>query len=138
MSNHRNPDIMKKLLFFGLLLFVGGSCTQQKQMTQSQKSQSEISIDSTEYNILIIDPAFDRWYMMRYSASMDRSNEFYKGMNNLGVQNWNNYYNRGKYPQVIGSYLNYNPGIDYGLDVNRRLYWYFKYIEENFRIRILR
>ena len=129
---------MKKLLLFGIVLFAAWSCTQQREMTQSQKSQAGIVSDDTEYNILIIDPDFDRWYMMRYSVSMDRSNDFYKGMNNLGVQNWNNYYNRGKFPQVIGSYLNYNPSIDYGLDVNRRLYWYFKYIEENFKIRVLR
>lgn len=129
---------MKKILLFGIILFAAWSCTQQKQMAQSQKSQTTIDDDSTSYNILIIDPDFDRWYMMRYSASMDRSNEFYKGVNYLGVQNWNDYYNRGQYPRVINSYLSYNPAIDYGLEVNRRLYWYFKYIEENFKIRILR
>ncbi len=129
---------MKKLLFFGLLLFVGWSCTQQKEMAQSQKNPGEITIDSTEYEILIIDPDFDRWYMMRYSPSMDRSNETYRSMNNLGVQNWNSLYQRGKYPNAIGSYLNYQINIDYGLEVNRRLYWYFKYIEENYRIRLLR
>ncbi len=129
---------MKRLLLLGFILIAAWSCTQQKRITQSQRPQTSIIEDETEYNILIIDPAFDRWYMMRYSASMDRSDDFYKGMNNIGVRNWNDYYNRGKYQQVIGSYLNYNPGIDYGLEVNRRLYWYFKYIEENFRIRILR
>ena len=129
---------MKKILLFAIIIFATWSCSQQKKITQSQKSHAEIIEDNTEYNILIIDPGFDRWYMMRYSASMDRSNEYYKGMNNVGVQNWNDFYNRGKYPQVIGSYLSYNPSIDYGLEVNRRLYWYFKYIEENFRIRILR
>ena len=129
---------MKKLLLFGIILFSAWSCTQQKGLTKSQRPQPSITEDNTEYNILIIDPGFDRWYMMRYSSSMDRSNEFYKSMNNIGAQNWNDFYNRGKYPKVIGSYLSYNPSIDYGLDVNRRLYWYFKYIEENFRIRILR
>lgn len=129
---------MKKFLLFCIILFAAWSCTQQKQVTQSNRPQPVINEDSTEYNILIIDPAFDRWYMMRYSASMDRSNEYYKGMNNIGVQNWNDYYHRGKYPQVIGSFLSYNTSIDYGLEVNRRLYWYFKYTEENFKIRILR
>jgi hypothetical protein len=28
--------------------------------------------------------------------------------------------------------------LDYGMDVNRKLYWYFKYIEENTSIRLLR
>ncbi|MDY0103615.1 MAG: DUF6146 family protein [Lentimicrobium sp.] len=129
---------MKKLLFSGLMLFVGWSCTQQNELVQSQKKNSEINIDSTEYKILIIDPDFDRWYMMRYSPSMDRSNETYRSMNIIGVQNWNSFYERGKYPNAIGSYLNYQTNIDYGLEVNRRLYWYFKYIEETYRIRLLR
>ena len=129
---------MKKLFLFVFIVLIAWSCTQQKKITQSQRPQTSIIEDNTEYNILIIDPAFDRWFMMRYSTSMDRSNEFYQGMNNIGVQNWNDYYHRGKYPEVIGSFLSYNTSIDYGLDVNRRLYWYFKYIEENFKIRILR
>lgn len=129
---------MKKLLLFGIIIFATWSCTQQKQITQSPQPQATITEDDTEYNILIIDPDFDRWYMMRYSTSMDRSNEFYAGMNIRGAQNWNDFYNRGKYPQIIGSYLNYSPFIDYGLDVNRRLYWYFKYVEENFKVRLLR
>ena len=127
---------MKKIFLLGFIVLAAWSCTQQKKITQSQKPA--ITEDRTEYNILIIDPAFDRWFMMRYSTSMDRSNEFYQGMNNIGVQNWNDYYHRGKYTEVIGSFLSYNTSIDYGLDVNRRLYWYFKYIEENFKIRILR
>lgn len=129
---------MKKLFFFGFLLFVGWSCKQQNELAQSQENPGEISIDSTEYKILIIDPDFDRWYMMRYSPSMDRSNQTYRSMNNIGVQNWNSFFDRGRYPYAIGSYLHYQPNIDYGIEVNRRLYWYFKYIEEKYRIRLLR
>jgi hypothetical protein len=45
---------------------------------------------------------------------------------------------RGRYNRIIGSYINWNPTTDYGIEINRRLYWYFVYYEETFRIRLLR
>jgi hypothetical protein len=58
---------MKKLLIFGMLVFAGWACTQQKRITQTQSEPTSISIDSTEYQIIIIDPEFERWFLMRYS-----------------------------------------------------------------------
>lgn len=129
---------MKKLLIFVMLVFAGWACTQQKEITQSPNDQKSVIIDSTQYQIWIIDPDFDRWYFLRFSPSLDRSNDYYRARNQIGVDNWNNYFTRGRYSRVINSYIYYNPSTDYGIEVNRRLYWYFKYVEENFRVRLLR
>lgn len=129
---------MKKLLIFGMLVFAGWACTQQREISQSQSELSSVSIDSTEYQIIIIDPEFERWFLLNYSPALDRSNEYYRTFNSIGVSNWNDYLNRGRYSRVIGSYIHYNSALDYGMDVNRQLYWYFKYIEEDYRIRLLR
>jgi hypothetical protein len=129
---------MKKLIIFSIVLVAAWSCTQQKEVAKSRATVPTVILDSTEYEITIIDIDFDRWYMMRYSPSMDRSNDYYRSMNASGVINWNDYYTRNKYNQVIGSYINYNPSVDYGIEVNRRLFWYFKFIEETYRIRLLR
>jgi len=129
---------MKKLIIYGLILLTGWACTQQKEISKSKGSTPAVIKDSTEYEITIIDSDFDRWYMMRFSPAMDRSNDYYRSMNGLGVINWNDYYTHNKYNQVIGSYINYTSSVDYGIEVNRRLYWYFRYVEENFRIRLLR
>ncbi|HOP14842.1 MAG TPA: DUF6146 family protein, partial [Lentimicrobium sp.] len=75
---------------------------------------------------------------LRFSPSFDRSNDYYRTMNNIGVNNWNDYFMRGRYNRIIGSYINWNPTTDYGIEINRRLYWYFVYYEETFRIRLLR
>ncbi len=37
----------------------------------------------------------------------------------------------------IDSYIDYRPNIDYGLDLNYKLYYYFKYFEERNNIRLL-
>ncbi len=40
--------------------------------------------------------------------------------------------NQGEYD----SYIDYNPNIDYGLDLNYKLYYYFRYFEEKHGIRL--
>jgi hypothetical protein len=37
---------------------------------------------------------------------------------------------------VIDSWINYQPQIDYGIDVNRKLYWYFRFVEDYYGIRL--
>ncbi|KAF0195295.1 MAG: hypothetical protein FD166_3011 [Bacteroidetes bacterium] len=129
---------MKKLAVLGLVFMAVCACSSQKETTGTGKPAATVAIDSTEYEITIIDPDFDRWYVGHYSPALDRTNEYYRSMNSQGVINWNYYFTRNKYSTVIGSYISYNPSIDYGLEVNRRLYWYFRFIEENYRIRLLR
>jgi hypothetical protein len=110
---------MKKLAVLGLVFMAVCACSPQKETTGTGKPA-----------------AFDRWYVGHYSPALERTNEYYRSMNSQGVINWNHYFTRNRYSTVIGSYISYNPSVDYGLEVNRRLYWYFRFIEENFRIRL--
>ncbi len=127
---------MKTILFILLALsFFGCSSPRQSQNTDS--TAHKIMIDSSDYEIIIIDPDFDRWYMMNVSPGQERSSEYYRSKNIFAVSRWNDYYMRGKYRRAIGANINYNPSIDYGLDVNRKLYWYFKYIQENYKVPLL-
>jgi hypothetical protein len=93
--------------------------------------------DSLEYELVITDPDFDLWYLMNFSSSKDYSNEFYRGKNQFAVSSWNEYFRRGKYSRIIENHIFYDNSVDYGIEVNRKLYWYFKYTEEKFRIRLL-
>jgi len=129
---------MKKSVFLFLLVLAGWACSQQKEITGRQPESGKVAIDSSGYDITIIDPDFERWYNMQFSPSLDRSNEYYRALNNIGINNWNDYFMRGRYNRIIGSYINWNPTIDYGIEINRKLYWYFKYYEETFRLRLLR
>ncbi|HPJ61448.1 MAG: DUF6146 family protein [Lentimicrobium sp.] len=129
---------MKKSAFLLLLVLTGWACSQQKEITGRQPASGSPAIDTSGYEITIIDPDFERWYRLRFSPSFDRSNDYYRTMNNIGVNNWNDYFMRGRYNRIIGSYINWNPTTDYGIEINRRLYWYFVYYEETFRIRLLR
>lgn len=128
---------MKKYLSILIIALLAISCTSQKEVT-TDKSSTKVVSDTSGYDVLIIDPEFDRWYSMRFSQSMDRSDQYYSSMNDLAARNWNDYYHRGRYNRIIDSYLNYNPAIEYGIETNRKLYWYFKFVEERYGIRLLR
>ncbi len=58
------------------------------------------------------------------------------GIKTLLPGNWNDYYRKGKYIEIIDSYINYQLQMDYGIEVNRKLYWYFKYVSENYKVRL--
>jgi hypothetical protein len=127
---------MRKLIFPIFILLLAWSCSPSQKAGASDKHPT-IKSDSTEYEITIIDPEFDNWYLMNFSAAKDYSNEFYRSRNLTAVINWNSYYTRNRYHRVIEDYIYYENSTDYGIEVNRKLYWYFKYVEDTFRIRLL-
>lgn len=86
--------------------------------------------DTLSYELIIIDPGFETWYDIHFSPAKDRSNEAYHMYNQQAVLNWNYYFTTGKHSQYIDSYINYENQVDYGIELNRKLYWYFKYVEE--------
>jgi len=129
---------MKNLLLFSVTLLFFASCSSQKQVSSNDAGKHEINLDTTSYEITIIEPDFDRWYLMRFNPGLDRSNEYYRSKNSLAASTWNSYYNSGRYRRAISSDIPYNPSVDYGIEVNRKLYWYFKYIEENYKVPLLR
>ena len=132
---------MKKLIFSMLVLLAAWSCSPSKKTgaTDRQliiKSDSTIKSDSIEYEILIIDPQFQNWYLMNYSPAKDFSNEYYRNKNQFAVSTWNEYYTSARYKNVIENHISYDNSVDYGIDVNRQLHWYFRYTEETFNIRL--
>ena len=112
------------------------ACSPVREGSKTTARLTHDSLDSTEYELIIIDLRFDNWYLMNYSPAKDRSNEYYRSKNLEAVINWNDYFRNARYTRVIDSYIDYEPNIDYGIEVNRRLYWYFKYIVETYKIRL--
>lgn len=112
------------------------ACSPVKEASTTSAALARDSLDSTVYDIVIIDPHFDQWYSLNYGPAQDRSNEYYRAKNHTAAIRWNDYYRSGKHSNVIESYLDYRPEVDYGIEVNRKLYWYFKYIRSNYRINL--
>ena len=86
-------------------------------------------MDSVEYELIIIDPGFDTWLLTKPSKEYYSQN-YYEQKNRLYVMEWNYRYMAGKDRGKYETYIDYLPGIDYGLDLNYKLFYYFKYFEE--------
>jgi hypothetical protein len=125
---------MKPRFFFGMIALLIWGCSPVKQALKTSATLKHTVQDSTEYEIQIIDPQFDQWYVFNYSPAKDYSKEYYQGKNLVGVTNWNYYYTSGRYSRIIISLIDYRPDVDYGIEVDRKLYWYFKYIQSECRI----
>ena len=144
---------MKKIfLNFGVItLFVlsMANCTSSKQaiaVTDEEKaafSQTEgdtitIRDDKTEYEIIIIEPGFDFWLQSIARPEGYYSQSFLENRNRIRVIEWNQRvmqpfrYNSNLYELRI----DYDPNIDYGYEVNYKLYNYFIYFQRKYNQRL--
>ena len=98
-----------------------------------------ISNDDLEYDITIIEPGFNTWLASIARPKGYYSQSFMETRNRLMVINWNN---RVLQPQQFNSNLyemqiNYQSGIDYGYDLNYKLYNYFIFFQNKYKQNLL-
>ncbi len=112
---------------------------QEKQVFASESEEPvEISDDKTEYEIIIIEPGFFVWLQSIARPEGYYSQSFLESRNSIMVTNWNqrvlqpNRFNSNLYELQIA----YDPQIDYGYEVNYKLYNYFVYFQRKYNQRL--
>lgn len=129
--------------------FVLSSCTsskdiggisegEQKAFDQKVGDTIAISSDKTEYEIIIIEPGFNFWLQSIARPEGYYSQYFLENRNRILVTEWNR---RVLSPQQFDPHLyelqiNYDWNIDYGYEVNYKLYNYFVYFQRKYRQRL--
>ena len=97
-----------------------------------------ISNKSLEYEIIIIDIGFTL-YLNSIAKPMNYySLNFLENKNTIYVANWNM---RASNPSrfdssIYENVIEYNPQVDYGLEVNYKLFNYFQFAEQKYNIRL--
>ena len=127
---------MKPVFYISLIVLLAWACSPARNVSKTSAKVEPDPADSTQYELVIIDIHFDSWYTLNYSDAKDRTDEYYHSKNLVAASRWNDYYRRGKYIDVVDSYLDYQPQIDYGIELNRKLYWYFSFVEEYYGIKL--
>lgn len=129
---------MKSVLFSILICGLFVSCNTSKRNTVTDNSKSiknkdtiRISNDELEYQVIIIEPGFSTWLLTRAQPEGYYSQSFLEAKNTQYVSVWNS---RVLNPQKYASNLyemqiNYQQGVDYGYEVNYKLYNYFIYFQ---------
>jgi hypothetical protein len=132
---------MKTLGIIGFMLVLLCACTSQKEFFKIAPTKDiavNVNIkDSTEYELIVFDPQFEAWFMTNYSPAKDHSNEYYQSWNNQYVTDWNYHYMAGHYSMVFENYIDWDDSVNYGIELNRKLYYYFRYVETYLKVPIL-
>lgn len=131
---------MKKIVFVYLLSFLFfGLC----QDIIGQDNQRKVEVinpeDSIEYEIIIFDAKFDTYLASIAKPKEFYSNHYYESWNIRYVQVWNERHsNPIRFGDFYESYIDYNAFTDYGLDLNYKLYNYFRFVEYEYGISLIR
>ena len=98
----------------------------------------EIANDETEYEIIIIEPGFNTWLNSIARPEGYYSQSFLENRNAIMVINWNQrVLNPMRWnPNLYEMQINYDPSIDYGYEVNYKLYNYFIYFQRKYNQRL--
>ncbi len=133
---------MKNLVYFLAIALMVISCgtVNTKNTSDSKKDMREavvISNDSLEYEIIIYDIGFST-YLNTIAKPMEfYSQNYLEAKNNFYVVAWNIRANNPiRYGDLYGNQIDYSTYIDYGLEVNYKLYNYFKFFEKKYKIRL--
>lgn len=97
----------------------------------------DISQNEEEYELVVLDPGFDTWFATSWSLSKDRSSAYYSSWNNQYVSEWNYKARQPHTSQFFDNVIQYDPTTDYGIEVERKLYYYFRWVETKLGIPIL-
>ncbi len=143
----------KKLLapfgFLLVLMLLLASCSSQKEVVDISEDEKalfksdneepvEISDEETEYEIIIIEPGFYTWLNSIARPEGYYSQSYLENRNAVLVINWNQRvldpirFN----PNLYEMQINYDPNIDYGYEVNYKLYNYFIYFQRKYNQRL--
>ena len=130
---------MKTLGIIGFMLVLLCACSSQKEFVKivPTKDVAANVKDSSEYELIVFDPQFETWFMANYSPAKDHSNEYYQSWNNQYVTDWNYHYMAGHNLRVFENYIDWDDFVNYGIELNRKLYYYFRYVETYLKVPIL-
>jgi len=134
---------MKNIIYIAVTItFLIVSCgTQNKTVTAAEVQNEEpvrIANDSLEYEVIIIDIGFYN-YLNSIALPMNYySQDFLETRNQFYVTEWNmRAQNPSRFnPNIYENIIDYQPNVNYGLEVNYKLFWYFQFAQRKYRMRL--
>ncbi|TAL65515.1 MAG: hypothetical protein EPN88_09515 [Bacteroidetes bacterium] len=107
----------------------------QKKSNKFKVKADTVTVDSLEYRLIVLDPGFESWLATKPSKDF-YSKDYYEHKNRLYVSEWNYRYRTLQNSDLYETYIDYDSNTDYGLDINYKLYYFFRYFEEKNRIKL--
>jgi len=134
---------MKNLIYIlsiiSLLIISCGTPKKTVATTDNQKEEPvRIANDSLEYEIIIIDIGFN-FYLNSIARPINYySQNYLEVRNRVYVIEWNiRAQNLTRFdPNIYENIIDYQPNIDYGLEVNYKLFNYFQFAQRKYNMRL--
>lgn len=128
---------MKKFYYL-ILIFSIAACVTHKQSiakTSGEEKAVVIANDSLAYKIIILDIGFNTYLNSIAQPMHFYSEAYYKLKNDFYVNEWNRNVlsSNAGFRNLFEQTIDYDPSIDYGLEVNYKLFNYFKFVEYKYR-----
>jgi hypothetical protein len=130
---------MKKILLITvvLLTILEPRCYSQEKRKPIRVKPDTVSVDSVEYKLIVLDQGFELWLAAKPPMNF-YSKEYYVLKNRFYVLEWNyRYHNPLRYGNLYETPVEYEPNIDYGIELNYRLYYYFRFFEEVNHVKLI-
>ena len=138
---------MKTTIYLILLLAFIIGCNAPKSTAKKADENSvaikdndtvKIANDKLEYEIIIIEPGFNYWLQSTARPEGFYSQQYLENRNYIYVTEWNQRVMQPQRfnPNLYEMRIDYEPGIDYGYDVNYKLYNYFIYFQLTYKQRL--
>ncbi len=122
--------------FIVLILFFW-ACSAPKGIVKVEKNEAVAATDSTEYELVTFDTKFESWYLMHNSAALTRSQSYYENWNRQYLAAWNYNATHPSKSNFFDPITGYEPEVDYGIEINHKLFYYFQYVENVLKIEIM-
>ncbi len=130
-------NIFYLVICVSILFYSCGSTNKTVAQQGVKEEPVRIANDSLEYEIMILDIGFNSFLTSaRPESFYTQSNLELK--NRIYVLDWNSRArNPSKYdPSIYENIIDYQVNIDYGMEVNYKLYMYFQFAQTKYRTRL--
>ena len=132
--------ILKSVIFLSLITLFFWACSSVpiSKKTIGKEEPVVIANDSLEYEIIIIDPGFN-YFLNAVAQPVGYYTQNYMEARNIAwVTTWNiRAQNPLQYnPNIYENMIDYQPNIDYGYEVNYKLFNYFLFAQQKYRMNL--
>lgn len=136
---------MKTSVYMLLVLAFLIGCNSSKTVISTKNTQEQNNVvandtvkienDDLEYEIIIIEPGFNTWLASTAKPEGYYSQGYLENKNIIYVNEWNNRVLQPQLydPNLYEMQIDYQQGIDYGYEVNYKLYNYFIYFQLQYK-----
>jgi hypothetical protein len=122
-----------------VLCLLAGNRTYAVQKTDSTKTAKieTAGNDSDTYELVVLDPSYETFLVSQPPMNF-YSESYYKNWNMQYVSIWNEKFVTAAHTGLFENEIDYNPSVNYGLELEYRLYYFFRFFEKKNHVILIR